>query len=66
MIRFLPVTPAQLLDCPQKRLVSGPQSAIVVVTHRPVQTLLTEIAAPQPRRGRLMPQSSGLVMFWHA
>ncbi|MGH8031107.1 MAG: hypothetical protein ACREO8_01790 [Luteimonas sp.] len=66
MIRSRPVIPPQLLDWPQKRLVSGPQSAMVVLVQRPVHTLLTEIAAPQPRRGRLMPQSVGRVILKQA
>jgi hypothetical protein len=52
----------QQVRSPQKLLVRGPQSAMLVVTAAPVHRLVVRCRKPQPRRLRLTPQAAGLVM----
>src|SRR5690606_11338335 len=47
---------------PQKLLVRGPQSAMVMQTLSPVQLCFTFIFEPQPRLGRFSPHLSGRVI----
>jgi hypothetical protein len=59
-------TPLQQDRAPQKLLVRGPQSAIVMQTVAPVHWCRTFITEPQPRRGMFSPHRSGRVMLQHA
>ena len=59
-------TPLQHDLAPQKLLVRGPQSAIVMQTEALVHWCRILITEPQPRRGMFSPHRSGRVMSQQA